>query len=96
MKTTTLHIAAWGNGRGRGWANGGGGGGGFANARGGGWGNGGGGFANARYGGGFANWEPFGHVGPVPERLLVRRPDDRRWPQPGSDPPRTMPPWPDR
>ena len=51
-----VHIAAWGNGRGRGWANGGGGGGGFANARGGGWGNGGGGFANARYGGGFANW----------------------------------------
>ena len=51
-----LHIAAWGNGRGRGWANGGGGGGGFANARGGGWGNGGGGFANARYGGGFVNW----------------------------------------
>ena len=49
-------IAAWGNGRGRGWANGGGGGGGFGNARGGGWGNGGGGFANARYGGGFANW----------------------------------------
>ena len=41
-------IAAWGNGRGRGWANGGGGGGGFGNARGGGWGNGGGGFANAR------------------------------------------------
>ena len=52
----TLHIAAWGNGRGRGWANGGGGGGGFGNARGGGWGNGGGGFANARYCGGFANW----------------------------------------
>jgi rSAM-associated Gly-rich repeat protein len=49
-------IAAWGNGRGRGWANGGGGGGGFGNARGGGWGNGGGGFANARYRGGFANW----------------------------------------
>ena len=49
-------IAAWGNGRGRGWANGGGGGGGFGNARGGGWRNGGGGFANARYGGGFANW----------------------------------------
>ena len=49
-------IAAWGNGRGRGWANGGGGGGGFGNARGGAWGNGGGGFANARYGGGFANW----------------------------------------
>ena len=57
---STLHkpweIAAWGNGRGRGWANGGGGGRGFANARGGGWGNGGGGFANARYRGGFANW----------------------------------------
>ena len=49
-------IAAWGNGRGRGWANGGGGGGGFGNARGGAWGNGGGGFANARYRGGFANW----------------------------------------
>ena len=49
-------IAAWGNGRGRGWANGGGGGGGFDNARGGAWGNGGGGFANARYRGGFANW----------------------------------------
>ena len=49
-------IAAWGNGRGRGWANGGYGGGGFGNARGGGWRNGGGGFANARYGGGFANW----------------------------------------
>ena len=49
-------IAAWGNGRGRGWANGGGGGGGFSNARGGAWGNGGGGFANARYRGGFANW----------------------------------------
>ena len=47
-------ITAWGNGRGRGWANGGGGG--FGNARGGGWGNGGGGFANARYRGGFANW----------------------------------------
>ena len=47
-------IAAWGNGRGRGWANCGGGG--FGNARGGGWGNGGGGFANARYRGGFANW----------------------------------------
>ena len=58
LKKTTnklMDIAAWGNGRGRGWANGGGGGG-FANARGGGWGNGGGGFANARYGGGFANW----------------------------------------
>ncbi len=49
-------IAAWGNGRGRGWANGGGGGGVFGNARGGAWGNGGGGFANARYRGGFANW----------------------------------------
>ena len=49
-------IAAWGNGRGRGWANGGMGGGGFGNARGGGWGNGGGGFANARYRGGFYNW----------------------------------------
>ena len=34
-------IAAWGNGRGRGWANGG---------------MGGVGFANARYRGGFANW----------------------------------------
>ncbi len=60
LKKTTnsaMDIAAWGNGRGRGWANGGGGGGGFANARyGGGWGNGGGGFANARYRGGFANW----------------------------------------
>ena len=59
LKKTTnqsLDIAAWGNGRGRGWANGGGGGGGFGNARGGGWGNGGGGFANARYRGGFANW----------------------------------------
>ena len=58
LKKTTnkvMDIAAWGNGRGRGWANGGGGGG-FANARGGGWGNGGGGFANARYRGGFANW----------------------------------------
>ncbi len=52
----SIDIAAWGNGRGRGWANGGGGGGGFGNARGGAWGNGGGGFANARYGGGFANW----------------------------------------
>ena len=49
-------IAAWGNGRGRGWANGGYGGGGFGNARGGGWRTGGGGFANARYRGGFANW----------------------------------------
>ena len=49
-------IAAWGNGRGRGWANGGAGGGGFGNARGGGWGNGGGGFATARNRGGFANW----------------------------------------
>lgn len=59
LKKTTnklMDIAAWGNGRGRGWANGGGGGGGFGNARGGGWGNGGGGFANARYRGGFANW----------------------------------------
>ena len=60
LKQTTnkwMDIAAWGNGRGRGWANGGAGGGGFANARyGGGWGNGGGGFANARYRGGFANW----------------------------------------
>ena len=38
-----MEVAAWGNGRGRGWANGCGGGGGFANARyGGGWGNGGG------------------------------------------------------
>ena len=57
LKKTTnklMDIAAWGNGRGRGWANGGGGG--FGNARGGGWGNGGGGFANARYRGGFANW----------------------------------------
>ena len=34
----SLEFAAWGNGRGRGWANGAGGGGGFANARyGGGW-----------------------------------------------------------
>ena len=49
-------IAAWGNGRGRGWANGGRGGGGFGNARGGAWGNGGGGFANARNRGGFVNW----------------------------------------
>ena len=54
---TKLHkpmdIAAWGNGRGRGWANGGAGGGGFANARyGGGWGNGGGGWGN---GGGWRN-----------------------------------------
>ena len=57
-RTVNVHpdIAAWGNGRGRGWANGGGGGGGFGNARGGGWGNGGGGFANARYRGGFSNW----------------------------------------
>ena len=57
------HIAAWGNGRGRGWANGGGGGGGFANARyGGGWGNGyHGGWRNGNGawgngGGAFRNW----------------------------------------
>ena len=51
-----MHIAAWGNGRGRGWANGGGGGGGFANARyGGGWGNGGGGWGNGGYHGGWRN-----------------------------------------
>ena len=31
LREGDLHIAAWGNGRGRGWANGGGGG--FANAR---------------------------------------------------------------
>ena len=61
---TPLEIAAWGNGRGRGWANGGGGGGGFANARyGGGWGNGGGawrngggGWGNGGYRRGFVNW----------------------------------------
>ena len=59
-----MDIAAWGNGRGRGWANGGGGGGGFANARyGGGWGNGGynGGWRNGNGawgngGGAFRNW----------------------------------------
>ena len=64
---TKLHkrmdIAAWGNGRGRGWANGGGGGAGFANARyGGGWGNGGGwrngsgAWGNGGGGGVFRNW----------------------------------------
>ena len=64
---TKLHkpmdIAAWGNGRGRGWANGGGGGAGFANARyGGGWGNGGGwrngsgAWGNGGGRRGFVNW----------------------------------------
>ena len=49
MLHQSVEFAAWGNGRGRRWANGGGGGGGFSNARyRGGWGNGGGrrGFVN--------------------------------------------------
>ena len=59
----SLEFAAWGNGRGRGWANGAGGGGGFANARyGGGWGNGGGwrngsgAWGNGGGRRGFVNW----------------------------------------
>ena len=48
-----MDIAAWGNGRGRGWANGGGGGGGWGN--GGGWRNGSGSWGNGG-GGVFRNW----------------------------------------
>ena len=60
-----LDIAAWGNGRGRGWANGGGwrngggfanSGGGFANAGGGGWRNGSGAWGNGGGRRGFVNW----------------------------------------
>ncbi|MDC3009902.1 rSAM-associated Gly-rich repeat protein [Synechococcus sp. AH-736-G20] len=56
-----MDISAWGNGRGRGWANGGAGGPGFANARygggwvnGGGWRNGSGAWGNGN--GAFRNW----------------------------------------
>ena len=60
-----LDIAAWANGRGRGWANGGGwrngggfanAGGGFANAGGGGWRNGSGAWGNGGGRRGFVNW----------------------------------------
>ena len=60
-----MDIAAWGNGRGRGWANGGGwrngggfanSGGGFANAGGGGWRNGSGAWGNGGGRRGFVNW----------------------------------------
>ena len=58
-----MDIAAWGNGRGRGWANGGTGGPGFANARygggwvnGGGWRNGSGAWGNGGGRRGFVNW----------------------------------------
>ena len=58
---TPMDISAWGNGRGRGWANGGAGGPGFANARygggwvnGGGWRNGSGAWGNGN--GAFRNW----------------------------------------
>ena len=61
----SLEFAAWGNGRGRGWANGGGwrngggfanAGGGFANAGGGGWRNGSGAWGNGGGRRGFVNW----------------------------------------